>query len=354
MKNNVAKVIVGMSGGVDSSVAASLLKSAGHEVIGVSLNFLSCDHPIERSCCSAKDRMDALSVCKEIGIEHKVVDLRIDFRDSVIRNFISEYLAGRTPSPCILCNHLLKFPALIREADKVGARYIATGHYARTVENGDKTLLKKGMDEEKDQSYFLFGLNQEILNRTIFPLGELYKTDVRQIAKKIGLKTEAKPDSQEVCFVPQDDYVAFIEARASDRIKGPGNFVDAKGNVIGRHKGIHAYTIGQRRGLGFGIGRRQYVVRIDADKNEVVLGGEEDLTKKWLVVANPNWISGSASKAVGIVKIRSTHKGERGRITLIEEGKARVDFPSPVRAIAPGQAAVFYDGETVLGGGWIE
>lgn len=354
MKGASNRVVVGMSGGVDSSVAAALLAEKGYEVIGVSLNLLSCDRPIERSCCSAKDREDARAVCEQLGIAHSVVDCRARFREGVIEPFIRDYLAGRTPSPCILCNELVKFPALLEEAKKSGAKFVATGHYARVTRDREGSHLLKGSDAEKDQSYFLFGLDQTFLSKIIFPLGGMTKMQTRRIAEDKCLRTRAKPDSQEVCFVPDDDYMGFIEDRAGADIRGPGNFIDTRGKAVGRHKGIHSYTIGQRRGLGFGIGKRQYVVRIDAEKNDVVLGGEADLMRSEMIVDNVSWTDPRRSENKrATVKIRSTHEGVPCSIEIMDGGRAHVRFDEPVRAIAPGQAAVFYDGDEVLGGGWI-
>lgn len=355
MKSTMSKVVIGMSGGVDSSVAAALLAEQGYEVIGVSINLLSCDKPIEKSCCSARDREDARAVCEQLGIAHNVVDCRGRFREGVIEPFIKEYLGGRTPSPCILCNELIKFPVLLDEAKKAGAKFIATGHYARVTRDREGSHLLKGADPEKDQSYFLFGLNQTFLSKIIFPLGGMTKKQVRKIAGDKCLKTGKKPDSQEVCFVPDDDYTGFIEDRAGELLKGTGNFVDVQGKIVGRHKGIHAYTIGQRRGLGFGIGKRQYVVRIDADRNEVVLGSDRDLLCSEMIVENVSWTNSRRTlDKKATVKIRSTHSGVPCKFEILETGKIHVRFDKPVRAIAPGQTAVFYDGDEVLGGGWIK
>ena len=355
MTESSKKVVVGMSGGVDSSVAAALLQDEGYEVIGVSMNFLSCNNPAERSCCSTRDREDARSVCEQLSIEHRVVDLRLQFKEKVILPFVESYLKGLTPSPCILCNEEIKFRALLDVAKEVGAGYISTGHYAKvTHENGSASLLKAD-DRVKDQSYFLFRIKQEELSKTIFPLGSLSKSEVRKIAAEKNLRTHEKVESQEVCFVTNDDYASFVEDHPSSKVLGPGNFVDLSGNVVGKHKGIHYYTIGQRRGLGFGIGKRQYVISIDPLKNEVVLGSDDDLLCSEMNVGNVNWIENeSDGNQMVTVKIRSTHEGEMAELVKIDEEKFLVKFEKPVRAVAPGQAAVFYDGNHVLGGGWIE
>lgn len=355
MSLDTNKILIAMSGGVDSSVAAAYLTDRGYEVIGVSMNLFSCDREIDRSCCSARDRMDARGVCELLGIKHYVVDYRDRFKKDVIDPFIDDYVVGRTPSPCILCNERLKFGALFEEADRLGAAYVATGHYARISNIENSFRLLRGSDPKKDQSYFLFPFGQSELSRIIFPIGDLSKDDVRRRALELSLPTRAKPESQEICFVPDDDYVAFLEERAGAKLKGPGDFVNISGEIVGRHRGIHAYTIGQRRGLGFGIGRRQYVVRIDWEKNEVVLGSPDDLMRKDMFVRDIKWCDESeAVNRDAIVRIRSTHFGNSAKIELIDRMRARILFKDPVRAIAPGQAAVFYDGDAVIGGGWIE
>lgn len=349
------KVVIGMSGGVDSSVAAALLRDASYEVVGVSMNFLSCNNPAERSCCSARDREDARSVCEQLSIEHYVIDLRAQFKEKVIVPFVGSYLKGLTPSPCILCNEEIKFQALLNVAKEVGAKYISTGHYAKVTHENGKSYLLKGDDRVKDQSYFLFRIKQEELSKTIFPLGNLSKSEVRKIASEKNLKTREKVESQEVCFVTNDDYAAFVEDHPSSKVLGPGNFVNLSGTVVGKHKGIHYYTIGQRRGLGFGTGKRQYVISIDPLKNEVVLGSDDDLLCSEMTVGNVHWICDIVGiESIVTVKIRSTHEGEIAQLLKISKDKFLVKFENPVRAVAPGQAAVFYDGNHVLGGGWIE
>lgn len=355
MVTNSKRVLVAMSGGVDSSVAALLLKERGYDVIGASMNLMTCYRGGDRSCCSASDRQDARRVCSGIGAQYHVFDYRDAFRRKVIEPFIQEYLNGRTPSPCIFCNEHLKFASLFEEADRFGAAYVATGHYSRIVRKNGSFGLLKGVDSGKDQSYFLFTLTQRQLSRLLFPLGEMLKEDVRGIASRSGIHTHEKPDSQEICFVPDDDYVSFVEANAGSGVKGPGNFVDGEGNVVGRHAGIHAYTIGQRRGLGFGVGRRQYVIRIDRTRNEVVLGPKEDLSRRDMSVGNVSWVEGNFAGAKGvIVKIRSTHGGAGADLEPLDETSIKVNFHDPVSGVAPGQAAVFYDGDEVLGGGWID
>lgn len=344
-----------MSGGLDSSVAAAILKDRGYEVVGVSMNLMTCSNMDGPGCCSAKDREDARRVCEQLEISHYVIDARARFHESVIMPFVKDYISGRTPSPCILCNRHIKFSMLMEEAEKIGAQFVATGHYARVVERDGRYFLMRALDRIKDQSYFLFGMTKRELARTIFPLGDTTKKEARLIAKERGLPTHVKPESQEICFVPDGDYAGFIEASAGLDIRGHGNFVDAKGTIVGRHRGIHAYTIGQRRGLGFGIGKRQYVVRIIPDRNEVVLGTSDDLLRSRIIVRDVSWINGSIPGPGEVaVRIRSTHHGEIATIKPLDDGSVLVKFDKPVSAAAPGQAAVFYSGDIVQGGGWIE
>jgi len=347
-----------MSGGVDSSVAALLLKEAGYDVVGVCLHLYSCNSTAAKSCCTAQDRIDARRVCEKLGIGFVSVDHRERFRTRVIEPFVEEYLRGRTPSPCILCNRHLKFDVLFEEASRLGASAIATGHYARIEGAGDDVhRLMRGADSKKDQSYFLFTLSQDQLRRIHFPLGDLTKQEVRRIAKKHGLPTSEKEESQEICFVPDGDYASFVENKKPELVKGPGNFVKTDGTVVGRHRGIHNYTIGQRRGLGSGTGSRQYVVRIDALKNEVVLGTNDDLLRRELIVGDIHWIADKEAidgRSNLAVQIRSAHSAAKADMELLSENAVRVIFEKPQRAIAPGQAAVFYRGEEVVGGGWIE
>jgi tRNA-specific 2-thiouridylase len=344
-----------MSGGVDSSVAAALLSDEGYAVMGLSMHLYSCNREKERSCCSARDRMDARAVCERLSIPLKVVDLRERFRKSIVEPFVEEYIAGRTPSPCVRCNELIKFPVLLAEAMGSESSTFATGHYARVVEEDGIARLFRARDGDKDQSYFLFCLTQEVLRGLRFPLGEMTKEDVRAFARERRLPVHEKAESQEICFVTDDDYAGFVEFQAPERLGGPGDFVDGDGARIGHHRGVHAYTIGQRRGLGIGGGPRKYVVGIDRDANAVALGTNEDLMKERMTVVSVNWIHPSFARSRdATVKIRSTHAGEGAHIKPVDGGRVEVEFARPVRAIAPGQAAVFYDGDEVIGGGWIE
>jgi tRNA-specific 2-thiouridylase len=315
----------------------------------------SCNRERERSCCSARDRLDARAVCERLNIPLKVVDLRERFRESIVEPFVEEYLAGRTPSPCVRCNELIKFPVLLSEAMRGESCNFATGHYARVVRDGGIARLFRARDGDKDQSYFLFCLTQEVLKGLRLPLGEMTKEEVRAFARGRGLPVHEKAESQEICFVTDDDYAGFVESRAPERLGGPGDFVDGEGARIGRHRGVHAYTIGQRRGLGIGGGPRKYVVGIDRDANTVRLGADEDLMRRRMSVGSASWIHPSFAREHDVsVKIRSTHAGEDAQISPVDGGRVEVEFARPVRAIAPGQAAVFYGGDEVIGGGWIE
>jgi len=349
------KILVAMSGGVDSSVAALLLKQAGYDVIGASMHLYSCNRAGAKSCCSAKDRLDARGVCERLKIPFVSLDYRDAFKDKVIGPFIDEYQKGRTPSPCILCNQYMKFEALLGEASRLGADAIATGHYARIEKRGEAHSLLRGLERKKDQSYFLFTLSGGELKRIQFPVGGLTKEEVRKIAKENGLPTSEKPESQEICFVPDGDYAAFVEDVRPSGIMGPGDFVGIDGKILGRHRGIHNYTIGQRRGLGFGVGKRQYVVKIDPLRNEVVLGTNENLTRREMTVRAVSWVNQDFRARKNVqVQIRSAHGAAGAAIEHLNDNEARVVFEKQQRAIAPGQAAVFYDGDEVLGGGWID
>ncbi len=348
------KVVVGMSGGVDSSVAALVLRDQGYEVIGMSMRLFSCNRVSENSCCTAKDRRDASAVCRVLGIPHCTVDMSKKFRENVILPFVESYLKGETPSPCILCNEHLKFGAFIEEASRYGTELVATGHYARILQNASgKKVLARGVDVSKDQSYFLFPALRGALEKLLFPIGHLTKQEVRRIAEETKLPVYDKDESQEVCFVPNNDYVAFVEEIKPGEISGPGNFVDTRGRVIGRHRGIHAYTIGQRRGLGIGFGKRKYVLKIDVSKNEVILGEDADLVENKMTVGNVVWATNVNIGDKLDVQIRSTQRGQSATIEKMDHKKVGVVFDKPQRAIAPGQAAVFYRDDKVIGGGWI-
>lgn len=349
-----------MSGGVDSSVAAVLLKEAGYDVLGITMSLWSC-HKNEvkgaRTCCSLADVQDARSVCEKIGIPHVVVDYRKEFKEKVIDHFAAEYSRARTPIPCIACNQHFKFERLWETArDEYGASFIATGHYARIARDaaGHPVALLRGRDYSKDQSYFLFVMTAMQLKHTLFPVGELAKEEVRAIASAHGLSTAGKPDSQEICFVPDNDYAHFIEQYYPDAAGSSGEFVGTDGAALGRHRGTHAFTIGQRRGLGVALGDRMYVTTIDPAGGRVTLGREDDLYSNGLVAGGVNWIRKPANEFDASAKIRYRHDPAPGRITVRDGDTVSVSFRDPQRAITPGQAVVFYDGDEVLGGGWIE
>lgn len=347
-----------MSGGVDSSLAAKLMKDKGFECIGCTMKLYNNeDAGIERSrtCCSLEDVEDARSVAFKLGMPYYVFNFTDAFRDTVIRKFIESYENGLTPNPCIDCNRYMKFGKLFERAKILGCDYIVTGHYARIEEQNGKFLLKKAVDEAKDQSYVLYSLTQKQLAHIILPLGSLRKTEVRAIAEESGFVNADKPDSQDICFVPNGDYAAVIELNTG-RKPEPGSFVDKQGNVLGRHGGVIHYTIGQRKGLGISGTEPLYVCRICPENGNVVLGSNEDLFSREADVTDFNWISGEAPRS-GFrckAKIRYRHAEQWATIAPTGEKTVHITFDEPQRAITPGQAAVLYDGEVVLGGGTIE
>ena len=351
-------ILVAMSGGVDSSVAAKLLADAGNCCTGCTMKLYTNEDagiPRGHTCCSLDDVEDARSVAYRLGMPYYVFNFADDFRDKVIRRFAESYEAGRTPNPCIDCNRFMKFDRLYERAKILGCDHVATGHYARIEERDGKFVLKKALDPAKDQSYVLYTMTQEQLAHTLFPLGGYSKPEARKLAEDGGLVNAEKPDSQDICFAPDGDYAAAIE-RYTGKKPQPGNFVDADGNVLGQHKGIIHYTIGQRRGLGIPHGERLYVCRIDPERNEVVLGEEKDLYRSEAAVSDVNWISGETPRepARCAVKIRYRAREQAATVYPEENGRGRIVFDAPQRAVTPGQAAVFYDGDTVLGGGTIE
>lgn len=358
----MARVLVGMSGGVDSSVAAKLLVDAGHEVAGVTLKLFSGDDVVmpedaTRTCCSLTDVQDAKSVAWRLGIEHYVFNFRDLFEEKVIGRFIDSYLRGETPNPCIDCNRFIKFDKLIERAILLGYDYVATGHYARIARDAasGRFLLQRGRDRSKDQSYVLYPLDQNRLAHTLFPLGELDKTEVRRIAEEAGLANARKPDSQDICFVPDGDYSAFLERRAGERIR-EGDFIDASGKPIGRHRGVTRYTIGQRRGIAVAFGKPTYVIGKNARDNTVTLGGNDELLSSSLTAREVNLISVERLDGPMRVTAKIRYNQAEQDAVLFPEGadRIRVDFDEPQRAIAPGQAVVFFSGDTVVGGGTIE
>jgi tRNA-specific 2-thiouridylase len=357
MKPNRQRVLLGMSGGVDSSVAGYLLREQGCEVVGVTMKVWpqDCISRAEDKCCGPQAVADARGVAHSLGIPHYVVDEADQFEQTVINYFASEYQAGRTPNPCVMCNEKLKFGNLWGKAQALGCDYIATGHYAIIEHHGDRAVLRKGVDPRKDQSYFLFSLRQPQLRRGLTPLGKMLKPQIREIAHSLGLKVADKIDSQEICFVPGNDYKAFLRSHLGESKFHRGEIYDVDGNFVAEHEGIELFTIGQRKGLPGGSARPRYVVDLDPETNRVVVGDVDDLVVDEFEVDRVNWIELDRSNQVTdvTVKIRYNHPGTAATLTPVENGRARIRLHEPQKAVTPGQAAVFYDGDIVLGGGWI-
>lgn len=348
------KALIAMSGGVDSSVAAYLIKKAGYECIGVTMRLFGEDQ-IESKCCSLDDVLDAKSVARKLGIPHHAFNFKSDFEKKVIARFVADYERGATPNPCIECNRHLKFDALYERARVLGCEYIVTGHYARIINRGNRHLLCRAKDKEKDQSYVLYPLTGEQLAHTLFPLGELTKEEVRKIAEEQGFINADKPESQDICFIPDGDYASFIR-NYTGRVYPDGDFVDTKGNVLGRHKGIINYTVGQRKGLGVAFGEPVYVKCIDAEKNRVVLCKNDELFGDSLIAEDFNWTSGQVPKREVTCTAAVRYRGilKPAVCTPTGENTAQIRFLKPQRAITKGQAVVLYDGDIVLGGGTIK
>jgi tRNA-specific 2-thiouridylase len=362
-------VAVAMSGGVDSSTVAALLLQQGRAVVGLTMQLwnqrrlpeLQGNGPAQHRCCSLDDVYDAKAVAQHLNFPHYVVNFEEQFEARVVRPFVDQYLSGRTPIACTNCNTDVKFEPLLRMAWQIGAERLATGHYARIRRNDEtgRWELLRARDDTKDQSYFLWGLSQDQLSRSEFPLGELTKEEVRALARRVKLPVAEKPESMELCFVQNGNYVQFIQAYSKERDislrNGDGEIVNESGEVIGRHNGVHNFTIGQRKGLGFAAGRPFYVLSIDTVNNRVVVGEDELLRKTICEVEGLNWISVPPPEASlrASVKIRHKHEPAPATVEPLGANRARVTFDTPQRAITPGQAAVFYDGDRVLGGAWI-
>jgi tRNA-uridine 2-sulfurtransferase len=363
-------IAVAMSGGVDSSTVAAMLRAEGHQVIGLTMQLWNqrrlaghtgMPETVQGRCCSLDDVYDARRVAETLGIPYYVVNHEDRFERDVVRPFVEEYLSGRTPIPCSLCNNHLKFDQLLIVAQQIGADALATGHYARVEfdQAGGRWLLKRPADRTKDQTYFLFGLTQEQLSRTLFPLGEMTKPEVRDLARHYALALAEKPDSQEICFVPGGDYKTFLDAYLAEQGDAlpdtAGELVTTDGNVIGEHQGIHHFTVGQRKGLGVATGSPLYVIQIKGNTRQVVVGNQEDLYSKTMRVKKINLISvAELAEPMRVqVKIRHRHEPAAAQIEASAPDEMVITFDQPQRAVTPGQAAVFYDGDVVVGGGWI-
>ena len=356
-----------MSGGVDSSVAAWLLREQGHEVIGLFMRHGIEDAPVcsvgqqtaktpqprKQGCCSAADADDARRVADALGITFYAVNFEAQF-DRIVDYFVDEYTAGRTPNPCIVCNTWLKFGKLFEYADGVGAQFVATGHHARLASAAGEFTLCRGQDARKDQSYVLFGIDRRLLGRLLLPVGEHGKDEVRRIAGRLGLRVAHKPDSQEICFVPDQDHARFVRSRRGE-IDTSGQIVTSDGSVVGSHDGLERFTIGQRKGLGIAFGEPRYVIRLEPDTRRVVVGTKDELARTELTAAKSNWLIDQPAAPIRCqVKIRYRSPAADATLTPLEGGRFLVNFDQPCHGVAPGQAAVCYQGDRVLGGGWIE
>lgn len=356
------RVLVAMSGGLDSSVTAVMLHEQGYEVVGLTMKTWDYANvggsKKETGCCSLDSINDAREIAVNLGFPHYILDIREEFGDFVIENFVDEYLAGRTPNPCVLCNTHIKWEALLKRADKLGCEFIATGHYAKVRKENDRHIISRGKDTNKDQSYVLWGLTQQSLGRTIFPMGQYHKPEIRTMALEMGFESIVKkPESYEICFIPDNDYHGFLNRRVEgleEKVAG-GDFVLADGTVVGQHKGYPYYTIGQRKGL-VAMGEPYYVTKIFPDSNTVVIGKENELLESRMRVRGVNLVkyASMAEDTQAITKIRYKDSGTASIIQPVDERHVDVIFTEEVKAITPGQSAVFYEGEDVLGGGWIK
>jgi len=352
------RVVVAMSGGVDSSVAAYLIKEAGYDPIGITMQVY--DHSEDStnqfgSCCGLSDIDDARRVANSLDIPYYVIDFEKDFNKAVVENFVDEYVKGRTPIPCVHCNNEVKFLHLYEKAKELGADFVATGHYASILKDDHGTYhLQKAEDLNKDQTYFLFGLTQEQLAHTLFPLGKIKKPEVRKIAKDLGLRTHNKPDSTGICFVPDGDYASFVEKNRPDLNDASGVIISTNGTVLGKHKGVHKFTVGQRHGLGIAIGEPLYVIAIDAEKQQVIVGKANECFFKGLKASKLNWILDPKKQETLSCKVRYRATDVPCEIVELQNDMVQLSFPEPVRAVAPGQAVVFYSNDETVGGGWID
>lgn len=359
---DMKKVLIAMSGGIDSTVAAMLLQEQGYDLVGVTYRTFDsiskgCMEK-EKGCCSVDSLFEAKRMAQDLGFEHHILDIRQEFKDTVITNFIDEYLLGRTPNPCVVCNSTIKWGKIIETADELGCQYVSTGHYARIGHQNGRWYLRKGADESKDQTYFLWTLTQENLARTIFPLGELTKPEVRRIALEHGYeKLSKKVESQEICFIPENDYRAFLAEHVENYTEkyGPGDFTDTQGNKLGTHKGYPNYTIGQRKGLGIALGQPMFVVAIHPENNIVVLGTKDELQGKTFYAGKINLMKYATIPEGLEVTAKIRYRNQGGKASLYPEGdRIRVVFHEEMDSITPGQSAVFYENEDMVGGGIIE
>ncbi len=350
---NKEKVLIAMSGGVDSSAAAHLIIQSGYDAIGATMKLIS-DLPLNENQTDS-DILAAKQSCEKLGIDHAVIDLCEEFKQCVVNNFVSVYLKGETPNPCIVCNKNIKFGVLMDSAASLDCTKLATGHYAKIERSGSRYLLKCATDPDKDQSYMLWTLSQEQLSKVILPLGDLKKSDVRELAASLSFENAYKKDSQDVCFIPDGCYSEFIELYSGIKSK-PGNYIDTDGNVLGRHKGIINYTIGQRKGLGIALGQPMFVTDKSFKNNTVTLGSNEELFKKTLIASNINLIATDKIDTPLKVQAKARYRQKAAPATVIQidENTFRVEFDDPIRAISPGQSVVLYDGDVVIGGGIIK